>query len=93
MELMPQVDPILRRIRLHDDLATIEAARCPGCGASIRVDFWPGGQHFQVRCEGRTLHLSELQTTDKPPPWWTERVIEPVESIITRFVDEPRSSA
>jgi hypothetical protein len=91
MELMSQVDPILQRIRLHDELATVEAARCPGCGAAIRVDFWPGGRHFQVRCEGRILHLSELQTTDEPPPWWTERVVEPVESITTHFVDEPRS--
>ena len=52
MELMPQVDHILQRIRLHDDLATVEAAKCPSCGAAIRVDFWPGGRHFQVRCDG-----------------------------------------
>jgi hypothetical protein len=90
MELMPRVDPMLQRIRLHDDLATVEPARCPGCGAPIRVDFWPGGRYFQVRCEGHKLHLSELQETDEPQPWWPERVVEPVESIMTRFVDEPR---
>jgi hypothetical protein len=83
MELMPQVDPILQRIRHHDDLATVEAVRCPGCGAAIRVDFWPRGRLFQIRCEGRILHLSEMQSIDEPPPWWTARVVEPVESIET----------
>ena len=68
LELMPHVDPILQRIRLHDDLATVEASRCPGCGAAVRVDFWPGGRYFQLRCEGHTLHLSVLQKTDEPPP-------------------------
>ena len=67
MELMPRVDPILQRIRLHDDLATVEAARCPGCGAAIRVDFWPDGAYSQVRCEGRILHLSVLQEIDGSP--------------------------
>jgi hypothetical protein len=89
MELIPRVDPILQRIRLHDDLATVEAARCPGCGAAIRVDFWPGGRYFQVRCEGRILHCSVLQKIDEPPPWWTAWMFKPVESIITRFADEP----
>jgi hypothetical protein len=91
MELIPQVEPILQRIQLHDDHATVEAARCPGCGAAIRVDFWPDGRHFQARCDGRILHLSERQTTDKPPPWWTAQVVEPVESITTPFVDKPAS--
>ena len=54
----------------------------------ICVGFWPGGRHFQVPCEGRVLHLSELQTIDEPPSWWTARFVGPVESITTCFVDE-----
>jgi len=91
MEPMPGVDPILQRVRRHDDLATIEATKCPGCGAAIRVDFWPEGRYFQIRCEGHPLHLSVLQDIDEPPPWWPARVVEPVESIVTCFVDEPRT--
>lgn len=91
MELMSGVEPILRRVRLHDDLAAIESTPCPGCGAAIRVDFWPDGGSFQIRCAGRPLHLSVLQGIDGPPPWWPTRVIEPVESIVTYLADVPQT--
>jgi hypothetical protein len=90
LELMPGVEAILRRVRLHD---AIEATPCPGCGAAIRVDFWPEGRFFQVRCAGRPLHLSVLQEIDTPPHWWRARVVEPVESIVTYFADAPQADA
>lgn len=78
-----EIDPVIRRIRRHEDVATIEAIPCPCCGARIRITFWPGGRAFQVLCSGGPPHLSVLQVIGEPPPWWTERVVEPVESIIS----------
>ena len=93
MELMPAVEPILRQVRRHAALAEIEATPCPGCGAPIRVDIWPDGYSFQVRCSGGPLHLSVLQGIDDPPPWWAERVVQPVESIATAFADATQTGA
>ena len=83
-----EIEPVLRRIRRHDDLAEIEATPCPCCGARIRVCIWPDGLAFQVLCSGHPPHFSVLQSIGTPPPWWTERVIEPVESIVSYFRDE-----
>lgn len=88
-----EIEPILRRVRHHDELAAIEATPCPCCGSGLRVLIWPDGRAFQVMCIGEPPHMSTLQDLDSPPPWWAERVIEPVESIATYFVDAPRADA
>jgi hypothetical protein len=78
-----EIEPLLRRVRHHDDLAVIEATPCPCCGAALRVLVWPDGRYFQLLCAGVPPHMSTLQDLDPPPPWWAERVIEPVESIVS----------
>ncbi len=88
-----EIEPILRRIRRHDDLESIEATPCPCCGARIRVLFWPDGLCFQVVCSGHPPHFSVLEDINDLPPWWIERVIEPVESIVSYFRDERRADA
>ena len=82
-----EIEPILRCVRVHEDLDAIEANPCPCCGSPIRVDFWPGGHSYTIRCLGKPMHMAVCQHIDRPPRWWIRRVIEPVESIETHFVD------
>jgi hypothetical protein len=88
-----EIDPLLRRIRHHDELAAVEATPCPCCGAGLRVLFWPDGRAFQLLCSARPAHMSTLQSIESPPPWWAERVIEPVEAIVSYFADAPEAGA
>lgn len=88
-----EIEPVLRRIRRHDDVSAIEATPCPCCGAHIRVCFYPDGHFFHVLCTGSPPHLSVLQDTSEPPPWWTERIIEPVESIVSYFRESEQDEA
>ena len=82
-----EIEPGLRRIRRHDDLAEIEATPCPCCGARIRVCIWPDGLAFQVLCSGHPPHFSVLQSIGTPPPWWSRA------SDRARRVDRPAISA
>jgi hypothetical protein len=80
-----EIDPVLRRIQNHDCLVAIEATACPCCGSALRVLFYPDGRLFQVLCAGQPPHISTLQDIESPPPWWCERIVQPVESIVTLF--------
>ena len=85
-----ELEPFLSRIRRHEDLADVDAVPRPCCGARLRVFFYPDGQSFQVLCDGSAMHLSVLQDIDDPPNWWKERVAEPVESMVSYFIDAPQ---
>ena len=88
-----EIEPLLSRVRRHDDLAAIEGTPCPACGAALRIVIYPDGRFFQVLCAGKPPHMSTLQHLDSPPPWWAERVVEPVESLVSYFVAAPESKA
>ena len=88
-----EIEALLNQIRRHDDLASIEATPCPSCNAPLRVIFWPDGRSFQVLCTGEPPHFTTLQDIDSPPPWWAERVIEPVESLVSYFANASEAEA
>ncbi len=78
-----EIEPVLRRIQNHDHLVAIEATACPCCGSRLRVLFYPDGRSFQIPCAGQPPHFSTLQDIESPLPWWCERIVQPVESIVT----------